>query len=54
MRKTLTVLTGDSNVTMIITDRELALINAISTVFPNARYQLCIWYIFRNMKNRLK
>ncbi|CAG8480474.1 28011_t:CDS:2 [Racocetra persica] len=52
--KTLTILTGDSNVTMIITDQELALMSSISTVFPNTKHQLCIWYIFRNMRKKLK
>ncbi|CAG8847898.1 22203_t:CDS:1, partial [Racocetra persica] len=52
--KTLTILTGNSNVTMIITDRELALMSSISTIFPNSKHQLCIWHIFRNMRKKLK
>ena len=28
-----------------ITDRELALMNSVASVFPNATNHICIWYI---------
>ena len=34
---------------LIATDRELALMNAISIVFPSARHILCMWHINKNV-----
>ena len=34
---------------VIVTDKELALMNAIKVVFPNAANLLCRWHIFRNI-----
>jgi hypothetical protein len=34
---------------VIVTDRELALMRAINSVFPNARNLLCIWHIEKNV-----
>nr|KAJ0199985.1 hypothetical protein LSAT_V11C600311610 [Lactuca sativa] len=34
---------------VIVTDRKLALMNAIKTVFPNTRNLLCIWHIEKNV-----
>ncbi|CAG8671930.1 19119_t:CDS:2 [Dentiscutata erythropus] len=50
----LTILTGNSDIATFITDRDLALMIAISTVLPNSKHQLCTWYIFKNIKNKLK
>lgn len=38
----------------IVTDRDVALMNAISTVFPNATHLLCRWHISRNVLAKCK
>ncbi|CAG8615643.1 11637_t:CDS:2 [Gigaspora rosea] len=54
LSKVLMILTGDAQVATIITDRELALMSAISLVFPHAKHQLCIWHIFKNIRKKIK
>ncbi|CAG8634634.1 9419_t:CDS:2, partial [Dentiscutata heterogama] len=54
LNKALTMLTGNAQVATFITDREIALIIAISEEFPQARHQLCTWHIFKNIRNKLK
>ena len=39
---------------VIVTDRELSLMKAISTVFPSATHLLCKWHINRNVLVRCK
>ena len=39
---------------VIVTDRELSLMKAISTVFPGATHLLCKWHINRNVLARCK
>lgn len=39
---------------VIMTDREIVLMNAISTVFPNATHLLCRWHISRNVLVKCK
>ena len=39
---------------VIVTDRELALMNAIGTVFPTARHLLCRWHISKNVTTNCK
>ncbi|KAF8388613.1 hypothetical protein HHK36_027290 [Tetracentron sinense] len=34
---------------VLVTDRELALINAIKTVFPTSKNLLCLWHISKNV-----
>ena len=34
---------------VVITDREQALINSLSEIFPNAYHMLCIWHIEKNL-----
>ena len=34
---------------VIVTDRELALMNAVQTVFSESHNLLCIWYINKNV-----
>ena len=34
---------------VMITDCELALLNAIEQCFPDAKHMLCIWHIEKNM-----
>lgn len=45
---------GDAQVKTIITDRELALMKAISNIFPSTKHQLCTWHIFKNIKSKLR
>ncbi|KAL8478392.1 hypothetical protein ACS0TY_030338 [Phlomoides rotata] len=40
--------------TMIITDREKALMNAVASKFPESRHFLCTWHIARNMFAKCK
>ncbi|KAI9912827.1 hypothetical protein PsorP6_005087 [Peronosclerospora sorghi] len=49
MRETFNVSPG-----IIVTDRDLALMNAISTVFPDAANLLCIWHIDKNVLANIK
>ncbi len=46
--------TGLGDIATIMTDRELALMNAISIVFPSSSHQLCIWHIQKNTRAHLK
>jgi histone-lysine N-methyltransferase SETD2 len=39
---------------IIITDRELALMNAIERVFPTSKHMLCRWHINRNVLKKSK
>jgi len=39
---------------VIVTDRELALMNAIGIVFPTARHLLCRWHISKNVTTNCK
>lgn len=39
---------------VIVTDRKLALMNAISRVFPTATHLLCRWYINKNVLTKCK
>jgi hypothetical protein len=43
---------GHWNVKVIITDRDLALMNAVARVFSNAKHLLCEWHINKNVKVR--
>ncbi|KAK1380081.1 hypothetical protein POM88_026825 [Heracleum sosnowskyi] len=38
----------------IVTDRELALMNAIKEVFPNTSHLLCVWHIEKNLLAKCK
>ncbi|XP_028108051.1 PKS-NRPS hybrid synthetase CHGG_01239-like [Camellia sinensis] len=40
--------------TVIVTDRELALMNAIQKIFPSARNLLCRWHISKNVLTKCK
>ncbi|XP_028102684.1 uncharacterized protein LOC114301927 [Camellia sinensis] len=40
--------------TVIVTDRELALMNAIQKIFPSARHLLCRWHISKNVLTKCK
>lgn len=35
---------------VIVTDKEQALINAIEEVYPNSSHLLCLWHIFKNIQ----
>ena len=37
------------NPEVLVTDRELALMNAIGSVFPSAKHLLCLWHIAKNI-----
>ena len=39
---------------VIITDRELALMNAVSVIFPRAANLLCVWHINKNIVANVK
>ena len=39
---------------IIVTDREMTLMNAISIVFPGAKHLLCRWHINRNILAKCK
>ncbi|KAF8412056.1 hypothetical protein HHK36_000009 [Tetracentron sinense] len=43
------VLNPNSLPLVLVTDRELALINAIKTVFPTSKNLLCLWHISKNV-----
>ncbi|KAH6755518.1 hypothetical protein C2S53_011872 [Perilla frutescens var. hirtella] len=36
----------------IFTDQDLAITNALSKVFPDARHRLCIWHLYQNAVSR--
>ncbi|XP_028112213.1 uncharacterized protein LOC114310439 [Camellia sinensis] len=40
--------------TIIVTDRELALMNSIQKTFPSARHLLCRWHISKNVLTKCK
>ncbi|XP_028091421.1 PKS-NRPS hybrid synthetase CHGG_01239-like [Camellia sinensis] len=40
--------------TVIVTDRELALMNAMQKIFPSARHLLCRWHISKNVLTKCK
>lgn len=40
--------------TIIIIDKEMALKNALETVFPSAQQQLCIYYINANVRGKIQ
>ncbi|XP_028062044.1 uncharacterized protein LOC114265421 [Camellia sinensis] len=40
--------------TIIVTDRELALMNAIQKIFPSSRHLLCRWHISKNVLTNCK
>ena len=35
--------------TLVVTDMEIALINAIQQVFPTANHNLCLWHVNKNV-----
>jgi histone-lysine N-methyltransferase SETD2 len=39
---------------IIVTDRELALMNAIERIFPTSRHLLCRWHIGKNLVTNCK
>lgn len=39
---------------VILTDREVALINAVEKVFPTAKHILCVWHITKNISANCK
>ncbi|KAL3531568.1 hypothetical protein ACH5RR_010890 [Cinchona calisaya] len=43
------ILGQDSQPSVIVTDRELALMKAIKVVFPKASNVLCVWHIQKNI-----
>jgi len=45
---------GDFCPNVIVTDRELALMSAIRTVFPGAANLLCVWHINKNVLHHVK
>ena len=48
------ILSNEYQLSVIIFDRELALINAIEVVFPSTRHLLCIWHIEKNILSKCK
>lgn len=48
------VLGEDAFSAVIVTDRDMALMNAISSVFPSAIHLLCRWHINRNALAKCK
>ncbi|CAG8659786.1 33871_t:CDS:1, partial [Racocetra persica] len=45
---------GISKPGVIVTDRELSLMNALRIVFPNSTTLLCIWHINKNVLKNCK
>jgi MULE transposase domain len=45
---------GEKQPRVIITDRELVLINAIKIVFLNCTHLLCMWHIEKNILTNCK
>ncbi|CAG8843707.1 6295_t:CDS:2, partial [Racocetra persica] len=39
---------------VIVTDRELALMNALRLIFPNSKNLLCVWHISKNVLKNCK
>ncbi|XP_074293185.1 protein FAR-RED IMPAIRED RESPONSE 1-like [Silene latifolia] len=48
------VLGPNSHPSVIVTDRQLALIDAIGVVFPRTTHLLCVWHIQKNVVANLK
>ena len=48
------VLGQNNRPTVFVTDRELALMNAISDTFPDAKIMLCIWHVKKNILKNCK
>ncbi|CAJ0824060.1 6002_t:CDS:2 [Entrophospora sp. SA101] len=48
------IFNGMSHPKVIVTDRELALMNAIGRIFPGAHHLLCIWHINKNILAKCK
>jgi hypothetical protein len=48
------IFNGIPHPNVIVTDRELALMNAITRVFPGAHHLLCIWHINKNILAKCK
>ncbi|XP_021770208.1 protein FAR1-RELATED SEQUENCE 5-like isoform X3 [Chenopodium quinoa] len=48
------ILGYDKQPSVIVTDRELALMNAIKVVFPNTCNLLCVWHIEKNILAKCK
>jgi len=44
---------SDHDVKTIITDHQLSLMAAISTVFPISKHQLCTWHIRKNVASKV-
>lgn len=42
------------NPCVLVTDREMALINAIDNVYPGAKHLLCLWHIAKNILAKTK
>ncbi|KAL0225495.1 hypothetical protein RCL1_003407 [Eukaryota sp. TZLM3-RCL] len=38
----------------IVTDRELALLNAVATIYPRTKQMLCVWHIERNIETKCR
>lgn len=38
----------------VITDGDMAMRNAIRTIFPNAQHRLCAWHLIRNATTNVK
>ncbi|CAG8810600.1 21530_t:CDS:2, partial [Dentiscutata erythropus] len=49
LSRVLTILIDNSDVVTFITDRDLALMSAISTIFSNSNYQLCTCLIYDDL-----
>lgn len=54
LRQLLAHLGSDAVLTVLVTDRELALINAIRIVYPTTVNLLCIWHIEKNVVSHCK
>ena len=48
------IISEDALPDVIVTDRELSLMKAINSVFPNTRHLLCKWHINKNVLARCK
>ncbi|CAN0879996.1 Protein FAR1-RELATED SEQUENCE 5, partial [Linum grandiflorum] len=52
--KTLTTAMGNKTPKAVITDGDLAMLNAINIVFPDASHRLCSWHLSRNVVKKIK
>ncbi|KAK9053336.1 hypothetical protein SSX86_029969 [Deinandra increscens subsp. villosa] len=48
------ILIGCYEPRVIITDRDISLVNACTKVFPGASHQLCRWHIYQNIKKHCR